>query len=465
DLEADDLLASAARLLVSQGCKVIVVSGDKDLLQLVSEDIICWDPMSDKIMDSAAVEEKYGLGPAQLLDYFALIGDASDHISGVPGVGPKTAQKLIAEYRTLEGLYEQAAGLKKSKVKENLLAHREAAFLSRELVRLQEKAVVEADVEAYRVTAPDTETLRTLLTELEFTSLLKSDVPAAGLSTVGFALIRTRTELEQLAERLRTAEYVVIDTETTSLDPLAAQLVGLSLCVDTEQAWYLPCGHCDALGQQLPEQLVLQDIIDVVGPLLTDVKLPKIGHNLKYDYAVLAAPQNGGIQLSGSLWDTMIGAWLLDIGRRSYKLDDLCLEQGFKLTTFAEVTEGDKAGDAFCRVPPEKAKDYSCEDVHGSLRLFLEQRPQLEQQGVWQLFTEVEGPLIPVLADMERSGILIDQELLGQLSDDFAAQLSLLETEIHLAAGHPFNINSPQQLAEVLFEELNLPRDRKTKTG
>ncbi|TAA75210.1 MAG: DNA polymerase I [Candidatus Electronema aureum] len=465
DLEADDLLASAARLLVSQGCKVIVVSGDKDLLQLVGEDITCWDPMSDKVMDTAAVEEKYGLGPSQLLDYFALIGDASDHISGVPGVGPKTAQKLIAEYRTLEGLYEQAAGLKKSKVKENLLTHREAAFLSRELVRLQEKAVVEADVEAYRVTAPDTEALRTLLTELEFTSLLKSDVPAAGLDTAGFQLITRRDALERLAAELRTAEYLVIDTETTSLDPLQAELVGLSLCTGIGQAWYLPCGHRDALGQLLPEQLHRQDILELVGPLLADDRLPKIGHNLKYDYAVLAAPQNGGLRVAGPLWDTMIGAWLLDPNRHSYKLDDLCLEQGFKLTSFAEVTEASKAADAFCRVPPEKAKDYSCEDVQGSLRLFLEQRPQLEQQGLLQLFTEVEGQLIPVLADMERSGILIDLELLGQLSDDFAAQLSLLETEIHLAAGHPFNINSPQQLAEVLFEELNLPRDRKTKTG
>lgn len=464
-LEADDLIAAAAKRLAEQGCRVVVVSGDKDLLQLVDENITCWEPMSDKLMDAAAVEEKYGLPPTRLLDYFALIGDSSDNIKGVPGVGPKTAQKLLAEHGTLEGLYAQAAGMKQSKVKENLLAYREDAFLARELVRLNEQAEVARDVEQYRVAAPDISLLRELLTELEFTSLLKSDVPAAGLDSAGFQLICRRDELERLATELRKAAYLVIDTETTSLDPLQAELVGLSLCTDIGPAWYLACGHRDALGQLLPEQLDRQDILDCIGPLLTDAHLPKIGHNLKYDYAVLAAPQNGGSRLAGPLWDTMIGAWLLDPNRHSYKLDDLCVEQGFKLTSFAEVTEASKAADAFCRVPLLKAKDYSCEDVQGSLRLFVEQRPALERLGLWQLFTEVEGALVPVLADMERSGILIDQELLSQLAEDFSAQLALLETEIHLAVGHPFNINSPQQLAEVLFEELNLPRDRKTKTG
>jgi DNA polymerase I len=464
-LEADDLIASAARLLIAQGCKVIVASGDKDLLQLVSDDLNLWDPMSDKLMDAAAVEEKYGLPPTKLLDYFALTGDASDNISGVPGVGPKTAQKLIEEHGTLEELYAQAAGLKKSKVKDNLLAYKEAAFLSRELVRLHEQAAVEADLEKYRITAPKTEELRELLTELEFFSLLKSDVPTAGMSTAGFQLVRSRDALAHLAEELKTTAQLVIDTETTSLDPLAAQLVGLSLCTDTERAWYLACGHRDVLGNLLPDQLALADMLELIGPLLTDARIAKIGHNLKYDYAVLAAPQNGGLKLDGPLYDSMLGAWLLDPGRHTYKLDDLCQEQGFKLTSFAEVTGGDKAADAFARVPLEQARDYSCEDVHGSLRLFVAQRPELERQGLWRLFAEVESPLIPVLADMERSGILIDQEILRQLSDEFGDQLALLETEIHRLAGQPFNISSPQQLSEILFDKLNLPRDRKTKTG
>ncbi|WP_446010016.1 DNA polymerase I [Candidatus Electrothrix sp.] len=469
NLEADDLIASAAQLLVEQGCKVVIVSGDKDLLQLVSEDITMWDPMHDRLMDAAAVEEKYGLGPKQLLDYFALVGDSSDNISGVPGVGPKTAQKLLAEYTTLEGLYEQIDGLKKSKMKERLIAHKKDAFLSRDLVRLEEKAEVAADLQAYQVVEADPDTLRDLLTELEFFTLLKSEVPAAKVATEGFVLVRQREELEQLVEllgkQLQGAGQLVLDTETTSLDPLQAELVGVSLCTETKQAWYLACGHRDSEGELLPDQLTVQDIVDLLGPLLTDPDLAKIGHNLKYDYAILAALQNGGIRLAGPLYDTMLGAWLLEPGRRSYKLDDLCQEIDLKLTPFSEVVDGDKSSDAFCRVAPDIAKNYSCEDVFGSLRLFEEQRPELEKQELWTLFSEVEGALIPVLAAMEETGILLDKEVLQGLTKEFGARMDELEQEIYALAGHAFNINSSQQLAEVLFDELGLPKGRKTKTG
>jgi DNA polymerase-1 len=469
ELEADDLIASAARLLVEQDCKVVIVSGDKDLLQLVSEDITMWDPMNDRLMDVAAVEEKYGLKPEQLLDYLSLTGDSADNIKGVPGVGPKTAQKLLTEHKTLEGLYEQVEGLKKSKMKERLIAHKEDAFLSRDLVRLEEKAEVEADLQAYQVSDPDPEALRDLLTELEFFTLLKSDIPAARVDTKGFVLVRQRSELEQLVEQLvqqlQGTGQLVVDTETTSLDPLEAELVGVSLCTETKQAWYLACGHRDEEGKLLPDQLTIQDIVDLLGPLLIDPDLAKIGHNLKYDYAILAAPQNGGIRLAGPLYDTMLGAWLLEPGRRSYKLDDLCQEIDLKLTPFSEVVDGDKSPDAFCRVDPEAAKNYSCEDVFGSLCLFEEQRPELEKQELWQLFSEVEGTLIPVLAAMEENGILLDKEVLQGLTKEFGAQLDELEQDIYELAGHVFNINSSQQLAEVLFDELGLPKGRKTKTG
>ena len=469
ELEADDLIASAARLLVEQGCKVVIVSGDKDLLQLVSKDITMWDPMNDRLLDVAAVEEKYGLKPEQLLDYLSLTGDSADNIKGVPGVGPKTAQKLLTEHKTLDGLYEQVDGLKKSKMKERLIAHKEDAFLSRELVRLQDKAEVETDLQAYQVSDPDPDALRELLTELEFFTLLKSDVPAAKVATEGFVLVRQRDELEQLVKvigkQLQGAGHLVVDTETTSLDPLQAELVGISLCVETKQAWYLPCGHRDSEGNLLADQLTVQDIVDLLGTLLTDPAIAKIGHNLKYDYAILAAPQNGGIRLAGPLYDTMLGAWLLEPGRRSYKLDDLCQKIDLKLTPFSEVVDGDKAPDAFCRVALEVAKNYSCEDVYGSLRLFEEQRPELEKQELWTLFSKVEGMLIPVLAAMEETGILLDKEVLQGLTKEFGVQLDELEQEIYALAGHAFNINSSQQLAEVLFDELGLPKGRKTKTG
>jgi len=465
DQEADDLIASAARVLAEKGCRVVVVSGDKDLLQLVSDDVTMWDPMSDRLMDAAFIEKKYGVGPDRLLDFFALTGDSADNIPGVLGVGPKTAQKLIGEYGTLEGLYAAVDGFKKSKMKERLIEHRDDAFLSRDLIRLNVEAEVPEDPAAYRVRESDPDALRALLTELEFFTLLKSDVPAASVATDGFVLIQKRSELKELAADLKGAAQLVVDTETTSLDPLAAELVGISLCVDTDRAWYVPCGHRDEQGELLPGQLDLSDILELVGPLLADLSLAKIGHNLKYDYSVLAAPQNGGIEMAGPLYDTMIAAWLLDPGRRSYKLDDLCRELDMEMTSFAQVVDGDKRSDAFCRVPLQQAKDYSCEDVYGALRLFEGQKPGLEELGLWKLFAEVEGPLVAVLAKMESAGILVDEEVLAELSEEFAARLAELESEIYAVAGHDFNINSPSQLAEVLFEELDLPRGRKIKTG
>jgi len=465
DQEADDLIASAARVLVEKGCRVVVVSGDKDLLQLVSDDVTMWDPMSDRLMDAAFIEKKYGVRPDQLLDYFALTGDSADNIPGVPGVGPKTAQKLIREHTSLEGLYENVEGFKKSKMKERIIDHRDDAFMSRDLIRLNYHAEVPEDPAAYRVRESDLDSLRDLLTELEFFTLLKSDVPAAGIATDEFVLIQKRKELKQLAEKLRGADRLVVDTETTSLDPLAAELVGISICMDTYQAWYVPCGHRDEQGELLPGQLNLQDILELIGPLLVDPIIAKIGHNLKYDYSVLAAPQNGGTRMAGPMYDTMIGAWLLDPGRRSYKLDDLCRELDMEMTSFVQVVDSDKRSDAFCRVPLEKAKNYSCEDVYGTLRLLKVQKPRLEELGLWKLFAEVEGPLIAVLAEMESTGVLVDKKVLAELAKEFAIRMAELEIEIYTAAAQTFNINSPRQLAEILFDKFNLPRGRKTKTG
>ena len=465
DQEADDLIASAARVLSAQGCRVIVVSGDKDLLQLVSDKVLMWDPMSDRLMDEAFIEKKYGVGSGQLLDYFALTGDSADNIPGVRGVGPKTAQKLIGEYETLEGLYAAVDGFKKSKMKERLIEHQDDAFLSRDLIRLNYKAEVPEDPAAYQIRESNPDALREVLTELEFFTLLKSDVPAAQVDADGFVLVQTRTELELLVAELAGAEILVVDTETTSLDPLAAELVGISLCVHREKAWYIPCGHRDEDGNLLPDQLPLTDIQEIIGPLLTNPSVAKVGHNLKYDFAVLAAPQNGGLQLAGPLFDTMIAAWLLDPGRRSYKLDDLCRELDMEMTSFKQVVDGDKRPDAFCRVPLVQAKNYSCEDVYGALCLFQEQRPELEASGLWKLFAELEGPLVVVLARMECAGILVDEEVLATLAEEFSERLAELETEIYASAGHEFNINSPSQLAVVLFDELDLPRGRKIKTG
>lgn len=465
DLEADDLIASAARRLAANGCRVVIVSGDKDLLQLVSERITLWDPMSDKLLDEKAVEKKFGVKPTQLLDYMSLTGDSADNVPGVPSVGPKTAQKLISTYGSLEGLYAEVAGLKKSKMKERLIEHRDDAFLSRDLIRLYEDAKVEGDAKAYALCEPDYESLRELLTELEFTSLLDADVPAPKIETDHFYLVQTVDELAQIVQQLQAADQLVIDTETTSLDARSAKLVGISLCVSTETAWYIPCGHCDADGNLLSDQLEKDTILSALRPFIESTALPKIGHNLKYDWTVLANPVNGEVIMQGPLYDTMVGSWLLEPGRRSYKLDDLCRDINLEMTSFTQVTNGAGGDDIFSRVGLKAAKNYSCEDVFGTLSLFEQQQPSLEELGLWQLFAEVEGPLVPVLAKMERSGILVDRDNLNTLSIEFTERLTVLKQQIYTSSGREFNINSPGQLAEILFDDLELPKGRKTKTG
>lgn len=465
DQEADDLIASATQKMVNQGYRVVIVSGDKDLLQLVSADVSLWDPMNDRVMDEAAVIKKYGVTPSQLLDYFALTGDASDNIPGVPGIGPKSAQKLISEHGNLEQLYEAVNGMKPSRMTQQVSENRAEAFLSRDLVRLNCAAEVPTDIEQYRRVEPDSDLLRAVFTELEFYSLLKEEIRAAKIVTTRFHLVQQPDQLVALGQRLGEAGLLVVDTETDSLDTLSARLVGVSLCAEDGDAWYIPCGHRDEQGALVAGQLSPDVLGEIIQPLLENPGIIKIGHNLKFDLAVLAASHNGGLRAAGPLYDTMVGAWLLDPDRRSYKLDDLCREIDLRMTTFAEVTGHDKRADAFCRVGLEQAKNYSCEDVYGALQLYREQMPKLAQMNLLPLLHEVEGPLIPVLVAMEQAGILVDADKLDALSTEFGQRLDDYEHTIYRVAGLPFNINSPKQLGEILFEKLQLPKGRKTKTG
>jgi DNA polymerase-1 len=466
--EADDLIASAARRLAGDGHEVVIVSGDKDLLQLVDEKTIFWDPMNNRRFDPEAVKAKYGVTVSELLDYFSLVGDSSDNIPGVPGVGPKTAQKLISEFGSLDNLYEKLAEVDKQKLAEKLATHREAAFLSRDLIRLKEDLVVPAAPDDYLLPEPDNDKLRELFTFLGFTRLLKTQVESAALDRKGYMLVRDLAELRSLAKKLAKGPHLVVDTETTGLDPLVAELVGISLSNKVGEAWYVPIGHLEEDGKLVAGQMELTKTLEILRPLLEDKNLPKIGHNLKFDYSIFF---NQGITLQGSLWDTMIASYLLTPGRRSHKLDDLADELlEVKLTSFDEVT-GQGKGKAknkdvnFALVKPEEAKDYSCEDVDAALLLWQHFRSQLEELELWELFEKVEIVLIPVLADMERSGITVAPDELQKLAVEFADNLADLATEIYRLAGEEFNIGSPKQLGVILFEKLKLPQGRKTKTG
>jgi DNA polymerase-1 len=461
--EADDLIASATAFQKKIGQPVVLVSGDKDLLQLVDDRTTFWDPMNDRLLDRTAVAEKYKVEPEHLTDFFALIGDTSDNIPGVPGVGPKTAAKLLAEFGSLEGIYDRLTEIKKPKLHDNLAAGRDSAFLARRLILLGEDIEVPAELKAYELPKPDTDKLRELFTFLEFTRLLKAEVPAQPLCQDGFRLVDTEEKLQALLPRLREAPFLVLDTETTSLNPLTADLVGLALGIDDQEAFYIPLRHKEDDDSRCGGQITSACALTALRPLLEDGELPKVGHNLKFDYHVLS---NQGIQLAAPLWDTMIASYLLDPSRRTHGLDNLSEEfLQRRLTTFAEVTNKDKREDPFSYVQIEKAKDYACEDVLATFLLWQQFRPRLESLDLWELFTDLEMPLLPVLARMERDGVKVDPEVLQAMSAEFSEQLQRLEEEIFRQAGEEFNINSPRQLGVILFEKLKLPQGRKTKTG
>ncbi len=462
-VEADDIIASAARQLSRQGHKVIVVSGDKDLLQLVGERVIVWEPMKDRIMDSQAVHDKYNVGPERLLDCFALIGDSSDNIPGVPGIGPKTAETLINQYGTLEGIYAHLEGMKKTKMQERLAQNREAVFLSRELIRLKEDLPLPEALDAYKLRAPDNDQLQDLYKKLEFTSLIEEKKKGLPIPTAGFSLVQSEEQLRKLEQVLAKASLMVLDTETTSICARTAKLVGISICVDLEKSWYIPLNHQDKEGIRLSGQLDPALVMERLRPFFEAQDLPKLGHNIKYDYSVIR--QNWGIRLGGQLIDTMIAAYLVEPTRRSYKLDDLCLDIGIMLTSFTAVVQGDTREDSFASVEIEAARDYSCEDVYGALRLWQQFSIGLQKRELSSLFFEVEIPLIPILAEMELAGICVSTQVLDDLSFEFKGKLLLLEQDIYRLAGREFNIQSPKQLGEILFDELHLPFGRKTKTG
>ena len=465
DQEADDLIASACCRMLAQDFHITIVSGDKDLLQLVAPGVTVWDPMSNKVMNEAAVQDKYGVTPAMLLDYFALTGDSSDNIPGVPGVGPKSAQKLISEHQTLEAVYQAVATMKSSKMTDQLQNHQYQAFLSRDLVRLNSSAPVPDNAACYRMQEPDHEALQSLYAELEFQSFLKEDVREVKIDTSRFNLVQDPGDLAKICADLAGVGILAIDTETDSLDTKKAHLVGISIGTEQGDTWYFPVGHRDEAGALLPGQLPLNMLIAALRPVLERPDLLKIGHNLKFDWAILAASHNGALKLDAPLYDTMIGAWLLDPDRRTYKLDDLCRDIDVHMTSFSEVTSGDKRDDAFCRVGLVAAKNYSCEDVFGALKLYAAQKTKLEESQLFALMGAVEGPLIPVLAAMEHAGVLVDRSKLATLSHEFGERLTAYEQEIYQSAGVEFNINSPKQLGEILFDHLQLPKGRKTKTG
>jgi len=460
--EADDLIGTLAREAETKGFNAVIVSGDKDLVQLVSQKVSIFDPMKDKRIDLQTVRADFGLEPNQMIDVMGLSGDAADNVPGVPGIGQKTALSLVREYGNMDRLYDEVDSITRKKQRENLIAFKDQAFLSRDLVTIDTQVPLALIWNEFKLSAPNADALADLFQILEFRQLQQTYKTVKDQPPKTYTAVLDQATLTVLEERMRKTKRFSLDTETTSENPMEADLVGISVALEPHEAFYIPCGHADTGGDsQLPPDVVLSKLQKV----FSDPDCHKIGQNIKYDWMVLA---RHGADLSGVVFDTMVASYLLNPSKRAHNLDQIALDfLGHKTTTFSEVMGKSKGKKTFADVPLDRATPYACEDADITLMAHDEMLPRLEAIGLTDLMERVEMPLIPVLMGMEMKGVRVDVERLQELSNVFAHQLVNLETEIYELAGETFNINSSQQLGAVLFEKLKLPTQKKTrkKTG
>jgi DNA polymerase I len=504
-VEADDVIGTLACRAASAGQSVLISTGDKDMAQLVNGSITLVNTMSNTVLDRAGVKAKFDVFPEQIIDYLALVGDTSDNIPGIEKVGPKTAAKLLNQYETLDNLIRHV-GEVAGKVGENLRAGLETLDLARKLATIHSNLDLPITLEELVPSQPDVPRLRELYTRYEFRALLNqldgapgetraaasgsrgqsaseetsvqagaaSATPAAPAAVPGpppgrmpeavarnYETLVRWEDLERWIAKLRDAELITVDAETTSLDYMRAQIVGLSFCIEPGTAAYLPLSH-DYAGA--PPQLDRTRALDALKPILEDPEKPKLGHHLKYDAHVL---QNHGIRLAGMRYDTMLESYVWNSVGTRHDMDAAALcYLGRRTITYEDVTGKGAKQIAFSQVPVERASEYAAEDADVTLCLHRALWPKLESiPALARLYEEIEQPLVPVLARMERQGVLVDRELLRKQSSTFATQLQDLLQQARREAGHDINVDSPKQLQQVLFEKLGLPVLRKTPTG
>ena len=476
--EADDMLGSLSKQASEQGIETVLVTGDADAMQLVSPMVKVLYPKPRKsfsdtmLYDEAAVLEKYGVKAGQIADLKALQGDTSDNIPGVPGIGPKTAVTLLQKFASIEDIYNRIDEVTPPKLKEKLITNEAIARRSKELTTIVRDVPVQLDLDACRISNFDRNQVSELFRELEFYSLLNK-LPGTGTPETPQAQMQMRMEsppcsckivntgdsLAELAASLKSAGSFAFDTETNGLNPMLAKLVGISFSTSPGQAYYIPIGHDLVLGQV--DQLPKNEVIAGLKPILESIDIAKIAHNGKFDMGVMA---EFGIEVNNLTFDTMVAAYLL--GEKNLALKGLAFDKlGVEMTTITDIIGTGSKQIPMSQAEVSKVADYCSADSDMTGRLAALFRPELEQQGLWQLFAEVEMPLVPILLKMERYGVLLDTGLLRQLSRRLGDDLLKLEADIYNAVGHQFNINSSQQLSTILFEELHLPKARKTASG
>lgn len=468
--EADDVIATLVRRAKEERISVVVVSGDKDLHQLVDEPwVLQWDPQKDEVFTADEVVRRLGVRPDQVRDLLALMGDSSDNVPGIAGVGKKTAEELLRRFETLDELLRRSQEIPSASVRKKVEEGKEAAVLSRRLVSLRDDAPVGLDLFQCRRRAPDTAALAELYERLGLRRFLADlakeavyEAPSASTESASRheRIVRTETNFQEILERIRAAAVLSIDLETTSQDAMRAEIVGVALSWRDHEAAYIPVGHTGgAAGPQLPRARVL----DGLRPVLEAETPKKVGQNIKYEWVVL---KRHGVELRGIDFDTMVASYLLDPGNPSHRLERIVAEHlGEPKAAYRDVAGSGAKEVPFSHVPVPQAAAYACSDAETTLRLVPVLRKKLEEAGLSTLMDALERPLIDVLGRMEIRGIRLDTEKLKELSEVFEEGLRREEQTIYAIAGGPFNIQSPVQLRDVLFGKLQLPVIKKTKTG
>ncbi|MFX0546822.1 DNA polymerase I [Roseovarius sp. S1116L3] len=490
--EADDIIGTLSVQAREAGGRVTIISSDKDLMQLVGGGVEMLDAMKNRLIDVEGVEEKFGVGPERVVDVQALAGDSVDNVPGAPGIGVKTAALLINEFGDLDTLLARAEEIKQPKRRQTLIDHADQIRLSRQLVQLDCNTPLDFGLDDLEVRDPDPDVLLGFLAEMEFRTLTKriaeamhaeppeiddtpQDAPETGapempeIDPSQYEHVQDMAALETWIERIRAQGYVAVDTETTSLNEMQAELVGVSLATQPGQACYIPLGHKgegegDLFGgAALAEgQMPLEDALAALKPMLEDAAILKIGQNMKYDAKVLA---RYGIEVS-PFDDTMLISYALHAGLHGHGMDALSERYlGHTPIPIKSLLGTGKSAVTFDRVPVDSAVKYAAEDADVTLRLWTLLKPQLHRAQVTRVYETLERPLVPVLAHMERNGIMVDRNVLSRMSGAFAQKMAQLEEEIHELAGRKFNVGSPKQLGEILFDEMGLDGGKRGKTG
>jgi DNA polymerase I len=490
--EADDLIATYAKLAVEEGIDVVVISADKDLMQLIRPGITMHDPMKNRAIGPEQVMEKFGVAPDKVIDVQSLAGDSTDNVPGVPGIGVKTAAQLVDEYGDLESILTRAGEIKQPKRRQSLLENAGLARISKQLVTLKDDVPIEVPISDLKWHQPDADTLLSFIAEQNFRSLLSKvsakldgrsperqqaaspEQRALTVETTEYETIQKTADLKRWVDAATANGWVAVDTETDGLNPHQARMVGVSLSIEPGRGCYIPLRHTggapqgtldlggDAGAADAPPQIPVKEAIKLLTPLLENPGILKIGHNIKFDMHVFARE---GINVT-PVDDTMVISYVLEGSQHGHGMDELSnLHLGHKTIPFSEVCGTGKKRITFDQVPLDKAATYAAEDADITLRLYAVLKPRLVPDHLVSIYEAFDRKLIPVLKDMEGKGVLVDAKVLQSLSQDFAGRMADLEIEIHKLAGEEFNVGSPKQLGEILFERMSLSGGKKTKTG